>query len=162
MADIFVSYTSSDREWSFWIANELRTLGHTPHVHEWEIKTGEDIYAWLEQRHDAADHVLCVVSDAYRRQIGAIQLVARACRCVIVMEKDLAPVQSRPPESMTRNFPSMKEIQRNLASFSEALRPGKQIGHRGDVPARASGSASPGQVSAGGCLSRPVSPSRSP
>jgi hypothetical protein len=65
MADIFVSYTSSDREWSFWIANELRTLGHTPHVHEWEIKTGEDIYAWLEQRHDAADHVLCVVSDAY-------------------------------------------------------------------------------------------------
>jgi hypothetical protein len=37
MADIFVSYTSSDREW----------------------------YAWLEQRHDAADHVLCVVSDAY-------------------------------------------------------------------------------------------------
>jgi tetratricopeptide (TPR) repeat protein len=65
MADIFVSYTSSDRDWAFWIANELRVLGHAPHVHEWEIRSGEDIYAWMEQRHDTADHVLCVVSDAY-------------------------------------------------------------------------------------------------
>ena len=37
----------------------------SPHVHEWEIKGGDDIYAWMEQRHDAADHVLCVVSDDY-------------------------------------------------------------------------------------------------
>lgn len=65
MADIFVSYTSSDRDWAFWIARELKELGHTPHIHEWEIKGGDDIYAWMEQRHDAADHVLCVVSDAY-------------------------------------------------------------------------------------------------
>ena len=65
MADIFVSYTSSDREWAFWIATELRALGHTAHIHEWEIKGGDDIYAWMEQRHDAADHVLCVVSDDY-------------------------------------------------------------------------------------------------
>jgi tetratricopeptide (TPR) repeat protein len=65
MADIFVSYTSSDRDWAFWIANELQALGHTPHVHEWEINSGDDIYAWMERRHDAADHVLCVVSDDY-------------------------------------------------------------------------------------------------
>ena len=65
MADIFVSYTSSDRDWAFWIAKELKTLGHTPHIHEWEIKGGDDIYAWMETRHDAADHVLCVVSDEY-------------------------------------------------------------------------------------------------
>ena len=65
MADIFVSYTSSDREWAFWIATELRALGHTAHIHEWEIKGGGDIYGWMEQRHDAADHVLCVVSDDY-------------------------------------------------------------------------------------------------
>ena len=65
MADIFVSYTDSDREWAFWIAKELRTLGHVPHVHELEIKGGDDIYAWMEERHDAADHVLCVVSDEY-------------------------------------------------------------------------------------------------
>jgi tetratricopeptide (TPR) repeat protein len=65
VADIFVSYTSSDRDWAFWIARELETLGHTPHVHEWEIKGGDDIYAWMEARHDAADHVLCVISDDY-------------------------------------------------------------------------------------------------
>lgn len=65
MADIFVSYTSSDRDWAFWIAKELEALGHTPRIHEWEIGRGDDIYAWMEERHDAADHVLCVVSDAY-------------------------------------------------------------------------------------------------
>ncbi len=65
MADIFVSYTSSDRDWAHWIAGELKALGDVPHIHEWEIKGGDDIYAWMEQRHDAADHVLCVVSDDY-------------------------------------------------------------------------------------------------
>ena len=65
MADIFVSFTSSDRDWAFWIAKELEKLGHVPHVHEWEIAKGGDIYGWMEQRHDAADHVLCVVSDEY-------------------------------------------------------------------------------------------------
>src|SRR5580658_10780018 len=65
MADIFISYTASDRDWAFWIAKELEALGHAPHVHEWEIKGGDDIYAWMEARHDAADHVLCVVSDDY-------------------------------------------------------------------------------------------------
>jgi TIR domain len=65
VADIFVSYTSSDRDWAFWIGKELSALGHMPHIHEWEIKAGGDIYAWMEQRHDSADHVLCVVSDDY-------------------------------------------------------------------------------------------------
>jgi tetratricopeptide (TPR) repeat protein len=65
VADFFVSFTSTDRDWAFWITKELEALGHTPHVHEWEIKAGDDIYAWMEKRHDAADHVLCVVSDEY-------------------------------------------------------------------------------------------------
>jgi Tfp pilus assembly protein PilF len=65
VSDIFVSYTSSDRDWAHWIARELEALGHVPHIHEWEIKGGDDIYAWMERRHDAADHVLCVVSDEY-------------------------------------------------------------------------------------------------
>src|SRR3984957_15445347 len=67
MADIFISYTSSDRDWAFWIAKELNALGHTPHVHEWELEGGDDNYAWMEERHAAADHVLCVVSDDYLR-----------------------------------------------------------------------------------------------
>jgi tetratricopeptide (TPR) repeat protein len=65
MADIFVSYTSSDRDWAFWIAMALKKLGHRAHIHEWEINAGDDIYAWTEARQDAADHVLCVVSDDY-------------------------------------------------------------------------------------------------
>ena len=65
MSDIFVSYTSSDRDWAHWIARELEALGHVPHIHEWEIKGGDDIYAWMERRHDAAEDVLCVVSDEY-------------------------------------------------------------------------------------------------
>jgi tetratricopeptide (TPR) repeat protein len=65
MADIFVSYTSSDRDWAFWIGKELEALGHVPHIHEWEIKGGDDIYGWMETRLDTADFVLCVVSDQY-------------------------------------------------------------------------------------------------
>jgi hypothetical protein len=65
VADIFISYTSSDREWAFWIAKELEALGHTPHVHEWEVKGGGDIPAWMERRQQEADHTLCVVSKAY-------------------------------------------------------------------------------------------------
>jgi hypothetical protein len=57
VADIFISYTSSDRDWARWIVKELEALGHTSHVHESEIKGGGDIYS--------ADHVLCVVSDEY-------------------------------------------------------------------------------------------------
>ncbi len=67
MADIFVSYTSSDKDWAFWIGQELEKLGHTAHVHKWEISAGGDIAAWMEERHDKADHILCVVSEAYLR-----------------------------------------------------------------------------------------------
>jgi hypothetical protein len=65
MAGIFVSYTSSDRDWAFWMAQELETLGHTPHVHEWEISAGGNIAAWMEERQNKADHTLCIVSKAY-------------------------------------------------------------------------------------------------
>jgi hypothetical protein len=65
MADIFVSYTNSDRDWAFWLAAELKELGHTPHIHEWEIKGSESIYAWapppdywcLSRSKDAPDRV---------------------------------------------------------------------------------------------------------
>jgi TIR domain len=65
VADIFVSYTSDDRDWAFWIGKELLNLGHTPHIHEWEISGGGDIEAWMEERHNSANHILCVVSEAY-------------------------------------------------------------------------------------------------
>jgi hypothetical protein len=65
VADIFVSYTSSDRLKAFWIGQELMKLGHTPRIHEWEISAGGNIPAWMEKRHHDADHVLFVISKAY-------------------------------------------------------------------------------------------------
>jgi tetratricopeptide (TPR) repeat protein len=62
---MFVSYTSSDRDWAFWMAKELEKLGHTAHVHEWEIPAGGNIAAWMQTRHDKADHILCVLSSVY-------------------------------------------------------------------------------------------------
>ena len=67
MADIFISYTSSDRDWAFWIAHELNALGHTPHIDAWEISGGGNIAAWMETQHSTADHVLCVISERYLR-----------------------------------------------------------------------------------------------
>jgi len=65
LADIFISYTSADRDWAFWIGHELKDLGHVAHIHEWELSGGADIMAWMETQHDKADQVLCVVSAAY-------------------------------------------------------------------------------------------------
>jgi hypothetical protein len=65
LAEIFISYTSSDRDWAFWIAQELEAVGHVPHVHEWEVSGGGDIAAWMEERHHNADQILCVVSRTY-------------------------------------------------------------------------------------------------
>ncbi len=65
MANIFLSYTASDKTWAFWIAQELEKLGHNPHVHEWEISAGGNIAAWMEKRHNDADHILFVISSAY-------------------------------------------------------------------------------------------------
>jgi tetratricopeptide (TPR) repeat protein len=65
VADIFVSYTSRDRAWAEWIGQELEKLGHVPHVDAWEISGGGDIAAWMDERHDKADHILCVVSEIY-------------------------------------------------------------------------------------------------
>jgi tetratricopeptide (TPR) repeat protein len=65
VADIFVSYTSSNRDWAFWIGHELEALGHSAHIHDWEISGGGNIVAWMEERHHNADRVLCVISEAY-------------------------------------------------------------------------------------------------
>ena len=65
MANIFVSYTSSDRDWAFWIGQQLEALGHAPHIHDWEISAGGDIALWMEDRLDKADNVLLVVSEVY-------------------------------------------------------------------------------------------------
>jgi tetratricopeptide (TPR) repeat protein len=65
VADIFVSYTSSDKDWANWIGLELEKLGHVAHIHQWEISAGGNIPLWMEERHQHADHVLFVISKLY-------------------------------------------------------------------------------------------------
>ena len=61
-ANVLISYTNSDRDWASWIAWELKLLGHRRHIHQREIKSGDDIHAWMEQHRDPTDYVLFVVS----------------------------------------------------------------------------------------------------
>jgi hypothetical protein len=68
VADIFVSYTSKDRDWANWIGLELGALGHVPHIDAWEVSAGGNIMAWMEKRHDEADHLLCIVSETYLKK----------------------------------------------------------------------------------------------
>jgi hypothetical protein len=73
VADIFVSYTSSDRAWAEWIGHELAKLGHEPHLHDWEINAGDNIMAWMIERHDKADFILGVVSDDWLKAAYSIE-----------------------------------------------------------------------------------------
>jgi hypothetical protein len=47
------------------LGSTLEAIGHVPHIDAWEIPTGGDIMAWMQKRIEKADHVLCVVSEAY-------------------------------------------------------------------------------------------------
>jgi hypothetical protein len=62
---IFISYTSSDKEWAQWIGWELQQAGHEPFIHDWEIGAGENIAGWMEQRFKQADCLIGVFSDRY-------------------------------------------------------------------------------------------------
>lgn len=66
MVNVFVSYTSRPHDWAFWVGYELLALGYTPHIHEWEIPSPEVILrlGW-DERHESADHILCIVSSTY-------------------------------------------------------------------------------------------------
>jgi hypothetical protein len=81
VADIFVSYTTSDRDWAFWIGHELEKLGHRARIDAWEVSDSDDVVAWTEERHKKADHILCVISETYLRYASlerrAVQWVAR-------------------------------------------------------------------------------------
>ena len=62
---IFVSYTSSDRDWAHWIGWQLSKAGHEVFVHDWEIGAGENIAGWMEDRFRQAQKLIGVFSDAY-------------------------------------------------------------------------------------------------
>jgi energy-coupling factor transporter ATP-binding protein EcfA2 len=62
---IFISYTSSDKEWAQWIGWELQQAGHEPFIYDSEIGAGDNIAGWMEQRFKQADRLIGVFSDLY-------------------------------------------------------------------------------------------------
>jgi tetratricopeptide (TPR) repeat protein len=102
VAIIFVSYTSQDREWANWIGLELEALGHVPHVHDWEISAGGDIMAWMAQRHNHADHVLCIVSETYlKKPYSGLELHAAQWAAITKRPNFVWPVFIEPCEAPT-------------------------------------------------------------
>ena len=147
MADIFVSYTSSDREWAFWIGHELEALGHRVHIHEWEISGGGDIMAWMEDRHKSADHVLSVVSKAYLEDKPYSNLERRAAQWAATTSRPnfLLPVFVEACEAPTLFAPlkrcdlyglSEEDARARLKAFIEpARRPTEQTSFPGEAKA---------------------------
>jgi hypothetical protein len=93
VADIFVSYTSKDRDWANWIGLELEALGHVVHIDHWEVSAGDNIMEWLEKRLDDADHVLCVVSETYlKKPYSSLERQASQWEAVSVRSNFFLPV----------------------------------------------------------------------
>ena len=62
--DIFVSYTSEDREKAFWIGRDLEALGHGRVSTIGKYRPGA-IWWMMEKNIEYSDRVLCIVSPAY-------------------------------------------------------------------------------------------------
>src|ERR1700730_14679863 len=132
MADIFVSYTLSDKEWAFWIGHELEALGHSPRIHEWEVSGGANIMAWMEAQTDAADHVLCVVSEKYLKasysslERGAAQWAAVTHRpnfaLPVFVEPCEAPILFAPLKRCDLHGITEDEARARLKAFLEPAR----------------------------------------
>jgi TIR domain len=102
VADIFVSYTSHDREWANWIGLELEALGHVPHIDAWEVSAGANIMEWMERTHDAADRMLCIVSETYlKRPYSSLERQAGQWAAVTKRPNFVLPVFIEPCEAPT-------------------------------------------------------------
>ncbi|MGA9598839.1 MAG: TIR domain-containing protein [Methylocystis sp.] len=65
MPKIFISYTKADQPWAEWIAWTLKESGHVVYFDAWEISGGANIIKWMTEKHDAADHIVCVCTPEY-------------------------------------------------------------------------------------------------
>ena len=62
MAKLFLSHSSRDKEFVRQLAADLRVLGHTPWLDEWEIKVGECIVTKIEAALADCDYVILVLT----------------------------------------------------------------------------------------------------
>jgi TIR domain len=102
VANIFVSYTSKDRDWANWIGRELEALGHVPHIDHWEVSAGGNIMEWMEKRHHEANHVLCIVSETYlKKPYSSLERQAGQWAAVTARPNFVLPVFIEPCEAPT-------------------------------------------------------------
>jgi hypothetical protein len=157
VADVLVSYTSVDRDWAFWIGQELEKLRHTAHVHEWEIDAGGDIAKWMEERLESADFVLCVVSAVYlqkdyssleRRAAQWASLNTRPNFAWLVFIEDCKPPVIMAPLKRCDLFGiTAEEARARLAAYlAPAGKPTGPVRFPGAVPARPATVAFPGRT----------------
>ena len=64
-ADFFVSYTSSDRAWTEWIAWQLEAEGYTVVVQAWDFRPGRDFVQQIHQVVEEVQRTIAVLSSAY-------------------------------------------------------------------------------------------------
>jgi hypothetical protein len=154
VADIFVSYTSKDRAWAEWIGQELEKLGHVVHLDAWEISGGGNIMAWMEERHDRADGILCVVSSRYfERPYSALERQGAQWAAASKRPNFLLPVFIEPCEPPTLLAPLKRcdlydvgedEARARLATFmAPAAKPAGPVPFPGAPKPSAATSAAP-------------------
>jgi hypothetical protein len=64
MARIFLSHSSEDKEFVRRLFEDLRTLGHSPWLDEWQIKVGDCIVSSIQDGLNSSDYIIVVLSPA--------------------------------------------------------------------------------------------------
>ena len=63
--DLFISYTSSDRQWAEWIAMQLEQEGYTLFLEAWDFRPGANLVLAMDNAAKQAERTLLVLSPAY-------------------------------------------------------------------------------------------------
>lgn len=64
MARIFLSHSSEDKEFVRRLFEDLRALGHSPWLDEWQIKVGDCIVSSIQDGLQSSDYIIVVLSPA--------------------------------------------------------------------------------------------------
>lgn len=62
MARIFLSHSSEDREFAGILARDLKKVGHTPWLDEWDIRVGDEITQKIAKGLDECDFVIVILT----------------------------------------------------------------------------------------------------
>lgn len=62
MANVFISYSSSDKDFASRLAGDLEILGHNIWLDEWQIKVGESIPTKIQEGIEKAKYVIVILS----------------------------------------------------------------------------------------------------